>query len=106
MMKNIFPPQSQFATSPAGVSAYKPEISKPTQRKIDDPRSLDNGNQRWFHDRWLLITVIISCCASIIAVWYFFQNNQILLLGDTYAHMLIARRLFDNSTPGLAHFPG
>jgi hypothetical protein len=76
------------------------------QSKIDNLRSQGRSKQRWFYDRWLLATVIIACCTSIIAVWYFAQNYQILLLGDTYAHMLIARRLFDNSTPGLAQLGG
>jgi hypothetical protein len=76
------------------------------QSKADYLRSLNTGKQRWFHDRWLLATVILACCTSVIAVWYFAQNYQILLLGDTYAHMLIARRLFDNSTPGIAQLGG
>jgi len=102
MMKNILQrqPQSQL------VSTYGHEIANATQTKMDNLRSLDTSGQRWFHDRWLLITVVMTCCASIIAVWYFAQNYQILLLGDTYAHMLIARRLFDNATPGIAQFGG
>jgi hypothetical protein len=99
-------PRSQLAVPPVGVSADRPEMGNATQSKIDNRRSLANSKQRWFDDRWLLMTMLISCCASIIAVWYFAQNYQILLLGDTYAHMLIARRLFDNSTPGLAQLGG
>src|SRR5260370_28947433 len=112
MMKNNLQSRSQFAAvcplgmPPSGVSAYMPETGNTTQRKFDNLRSKDRSKQRWFHDRWLLATVVISCCASIIAVWYFTQNYQILLLGDTYAHMLIARRLFDNATPGLAQLGG
>src|SRR5690242_7025699 len=57
-------------------------------------------------DPWLLLTLVAACCASIVAVWHFAERYQILLLGDTYAHMLIARRLFDNSTPGIAQLGG
>lgn len=106
MMNNILEPRSQPAVPPLGVSAYGPEMGNATQTKIDNLRSLNSSKQRWFHDPWLLMTIVIACCASVIAVWYFAQNYQILLLGDTYAHMLIARRLFDNSTPGLAQLGG
>ncbi len=98
--------QSQLAVPPVGVSTYGSETDNAIQSKIDNLRSQGRSKQRWFYDRWLLATIIIACCASVIAVWYFAQNYQILLLGDTYAHMLIARRLFDNSTPGLAQLGG
>src|SRR5258708_3800412 len=92
--------QSQLASTSGS------ETDNAIQSKIDNPRSQGRSKQRWFYDRWLLATVIIACCTSIIAVWYFAQNYQILLLGDTYAHMLIACRLFDSSTPGLAQLGG
>lgn len=85
---------------------YRPQISNAVPDTLDPLRSPGKNKQRRFRDRWLLVTVLLACCASIIAVWYFAQNYQILLLGDTYAHMLIARRLFDNSTPGLAQLGG
>jgi hypothetical protein len=62
--------------------------------------------QHWFKDPWLPITFLVACIASITSLWYFFQNHQILLLGDTYSHMLIARRLIDNLTPGVAQLGG
>lgn len=62
--------------------------------------------QHWSKDPWLLITSLVACVASTTALWYFFQNHQILLLGDTYSHMLIARRLIDNLTPGVAQLGG
>ena len=57
-------------------------------------------------DPWLAITIFIAYAASIISFWYFFQTHQIVLYGDTYAHMLITRRVFDNATPGLAQLGG
>src|SRR5437667_7569512 len=57
-------------------------------------------------DPWLAITIFIAYAASIISFWYFFQTHQIVLYGDTYAHMLITRRVLDNATPGLAQLGG
>jgi len=57
-------------------------------------------------DPWLAITIFIAYAASISSFWYFFQTHQIVLYGDTYAHMLITRRVFDNATPGLAQLGG
>ena len=57
-------------------------------------------------DGGLIATVIIACIASVLSLRYFFQQHQTLLYGDAYSHMLIARRLFDNLTPGLAQLGG
>ena len=57
-------------------------------------------------DPWLVATLLTSCIASIVSLWYFFQNHQILLIVDTYSHTLIARRLLDNLTPGVAQLGG
>ncbi|GAC1661470.1 MAG: hypothetical protein PVS3B3_32110 [Ktedonobacteraceae bacterium] len=58
------------------------------------------------YDPWFRLTLLAACLSSITSLWYFFQNYEILLTGDTYAHMLIARRLFDNLTPGIAQLGG
>ncbi len=57
-------------------------------------------------DLWLSATVLITCAASVLALLYYMSQHQILLYGDAYSHMLIARRLFDNATPGLAQLGG
>lgn len=57
-------------------------------------------------DPWFLLTVVVASLASLLALGYFFNTQEILLLGDTYSHMLIARRLFDTLTPGLAQIGG
>jgi cellulose synthase/poly-beta-1,6-N-acetylglucosamine synthase-like glycosyltransferase len=64
--------------------------------------------RRWLvpEDKWLLATFITACIASFVAMYYFFTHNQTLLYGDAYAHMMIARRLFDNITPGVAQLGG
>jgi hypothetical protein len=60
----------------------------------------------WFEDRWLVATLAVACLASIASFVYFFATHQILLYIDAYSHMTIARRLFDNATPGLAQLGG
>jgi cellulose synthase/poly-beta-1,6-N-acetylglucosamine synthase-like glycosyltransferase len=57
-------------------------------------------------DKWLTATFVTACIASIAAMLYFFAHNDILLYGDSYAHMMIARRLFDSATPGIAQLGG
>jgi cellulose synthase/poly-beta-1,6-N-acetylglucosamine synthase-like glycosyltransferase len=57
-------------------------------------------------DAWLTMTLVIACIVSIAAMWFFFSRHQTLLYGDAYAHMAIARRLFDSATPGLAQLGG
>jgi hypothetical protein len=57
-------------------------------------------------DPWLFATFFLACIASIASCCYFFQQHQILLYGDAYAHLMIARRVFDNSSPGLAQLGG
>jgi hypothetical protein len=60
----------------------------------------------WRKDPWFLLTLLVASFTSILALAYFFKTHEILLLGDTYSHMLIARRLFDNLTPGIAQIGG
>ncbi len=57
-------------------------------------------------DKWLVATFITACIASLVAMYYFFTHNETLLYGDAYAHMMIARRLFDSITPGVAQLGG
>ncbi|HLG75060.1 MAG TPA: glycosyltransferase, partial [Ktedonobacteraceae bacterium] len=57
-------------------------------------------------DPWLLATIGTSMLAGLLALWYFLQHHETTLYGDALSHMLIARRLFDNLTPGLAQLGG
>ncbi|GAC1402870.1 MAG: hypothetical protein NVSMB49_19570 [Ktedonobacteraceae bacterium] len=71
------------------------------------PRSQERWTrQLWTQDPWLTTTILTAYIISISTFWYFFQKHQIVLYGDTYAHMLIVRRVFDNATPGLAQLGG
>ncbi len=55
-------------------------------------------------DRWMLATLAVSVITGVSAFLYYFAHNDILLYSDSYSHMLIARRIIDNVTPGLAQF--
>lgn len=85
-----------------------PEAGPPVQAESLPaiPKTKHRGRQRWTEDPWLVATLVSASIASISALCYFFLNHQILLIADTYPHMLISRRLFDNLTPGVAQLGG
>src|SRR6266700_1649892 len=62
--------------------------------------------QQWLKDPWLIAAFVVACIASSASCWYFFQQHQLLLYGDAISHLRIARRVFDNTTPGLAQLGG
>ena len=62
--------------------------------------------QQWLKDPWLIATVVVACIASSAACWYFFQHHQLLIYNDAISHLRIARRVFDNTPPGLAQLGG
>ena len=55
---------------------------------------------------WLIAAFILASIASVFSLWYFFVMHQTMLYGDANAHLLIARRVLDNLTPGLAQLGG
>ena len=67
---------------------------------------LQQSKRKRVRDPWFFITLITACIASIAACWYYFQQRQILLYGDAYSHMMLARRFFDSQSPGLAQLGG
>ena len=62
--------------------------------------------QRWLKDPWLIATFVVACIASSAACWFFFQHHQLLLYNDAISHLRVARRVFDNTPPGLAQLGG
>jgi cellulose synthase/poly-beta-1,6-N-acetylglucosamine synthase-like glycosyltransferase len=77
---------------PAFTRQERIELKQPKRRGLKDPG--------------LLITFITACAASISACWYYFQQHEILLYGDSYSHMMLARRFFDSQSPGVAQLGG
>ncbi len=61
---------------------------------------------RWTQDRWLVATILSAVIMSLAAFWYSYTHQFILLYGDAYAHLRIARSVFDSLTPGIAEFGG
>ncbi len=57
-------------------------------------------------EKWLVLTVAIACVAGLIATIYYFINHDLLIYKDASSHLGIARLMFDNSKPGLAHLGG
>jgi len=47
-----------------------------------------------------LLLALLASAASIAAFLHYYRSNEILLYGDSVAHINIARRVFDSITPG------
>jgi len=77
-------------------SAGRPSVRLPKRR----------AQQGRLKDPWLLATFVVACIASSASCWYFFQHHQLLLYSDAISHLRIARRVFDNTPPGLAQLGG
>lgn len=57
-------------------------------------------------DPWLLSVILTASVVSISATIYYFNKGETLLYDDAYSHLLIARRVIDNLTPGIDQFGG
>ncbi len=77
-------------------SAGRPSVRLPKRR----------AQQGWLKDPWLLAAFVVACIVSSASCWYFFQHHQLLLYNDAISHLRIARRVFDNTPPGLAQLGG
>src|SRR5690242_12545862 len=73
---------------------------------MQDGQTPGRIKQHWYADSWMLVTLLVAYVTGLASFWYFFQTHQLVLYGDSYAHMLITRRLFDNATPGFAQLGG
>ena len=51
--------------------------------------------------RTIILVGYVAGFVSLIAFLWYFRHNQVLLYGDSVAHINIARRVFDSRTPGL-----
>ena len=56
----------------------------------------------WSRDGWFIGLMLVALCASIGSIWSAYATHSILLYADAHSHLLIARRVFDNASPGLA----
>src|SRR5262249_4434657 len=90
------------------VVTHNLEVASIPTRILTSPvvASQRKAKKRTRQDPWLYATILVACIASVSSVWYFFDKHLLLSYIDTYSHLLIARRLFDNLTPGLAQLGG
>lgn len=79
------------------------ELTLPAIPLVERPgETREHSGSRWYHDSWLVALVVCAACASIGAAIWAYRSQTILLYGDAHSHLLIARRIFDNVSPGLA----
>ena len=57
------------------------------------------GSSRWDYEVRLL--ALLAVCVSVFSFLFYFRRGEVMLYGDAVAHINIARRVFDSSTPGL-----
>jgi cellulose synthase/poly-beta-1,6-N-acetylglucosamine synthase-like glycosyltransferase len=84
-------PYTYTGTVPATVTAPLPRPSVLPQ---------------WLKDPWFLVTFLLACVTSVASCKHFLQQHQILLYEDAISHIRIARRVFDNTIPGLSQLGG
>src|SRR5689334_14475746 len=70
---------------------------------LEEPES---NQWRWLDDPWVLVTILVATALSVGSFIYFYNHYDTLLYGDAHSHLDIARRVFDNTTPGLAQLGG
>lgn len=87
----------------------------PTKKFAAIPKAAEHTRARrwqwptrlpWTKDRWLGATILAAVIMSLLALWYSYQRQFILLYGDAYPHLKIARSILDSPSPGVAQFGG
>ncbi len=90
-----------FSTATVEVPAVRSKLTT-----LLGPRATHKRKLPRIQDRWLIATIILAFVASISSTYYSFTHHLILAYGDSVSHLEIARRVFDNLTPGLAQLGG
>lgn len=73
-------------------------FSRPEQRGLHQRKRIE--------DPWLVVVIMTACIASIVAWWYYFQHQDILLYGDAYGHLRVARAVLDGPSVSFAQLGG
>lgn len=76
------------------------------QRQVQRRRRLPRLRLPFLEDPWHLAALIVALVVGIISMIYVFNQHLTLTYLDAVAHLEIARRLFDNVTPGFAQLGG
>lgn len=87
------------------LPASHPVMAQVARQAAAQPRKWQT-RLRWTQDRWLVATILIAISLSVGSLWYSFSHQYTLLYGDAYAHLRIARSVFDSLTPGVTEFGG
>ncbi len=69
-------------------------------------KSASEERLRWLDEPWIWVTFLMATAISIADLIYFYSHHEILLYNDAHSHLDIARRVVDNTTPGLAQLGG
>ncbi len=98
---------SNIADIPSVAHALKTITTLPMPAiSVKQQHARSEARRSRVRDLWFVATLVTACVTSIVACIYFFQKHQILLYGDAYSHMRIARSMFDSATPGVAQLGG
>ena len=57
-------------------------------------------------DNLLLVIIAIALLVSVVSFIYYYTNDLVLVYKDAQSHLLIAKRVVDSPTPGLAQLGG
>jgi hypothetical protein len=90
------------------ITTITEPITIPTTTPLlgDFTNSEESTRWRWLDDPWAFITIVVAVALSIGSLFYFNNQHDILLYNDAHSHLDIARRVFDNVTPGFAQLGG
>ncbi len=98
---------SNIADIPSVAHALKALTTLPMPAiSVKQQHARSEARRSRVRDLWFVATLVTACITSIAACVYFFQKHEILLYGDAYSHMRIARSMFDSATPGVAQLGG
>lgn len=84
---------------------WKPAIAIEDMDTTRQPAIIQR-KARKVRDFWLLAVILLASVVSISTTIYYYNKNETLLYGDAYSHLIIARRVIDDITPGLDQFGG
>ncbi len=87
-------------------TARLPSVVPAAPQREMERQQPQRGRFPWPKDRWLWATILTAAIMSIVAFWYSYNHQFILLYGDAYPHLKIARSIFDSLAPGIAQFGG
>ena len=109
----LLPPPASAANGHHPISSIKSSLQRVMTRTMTTPttthseqRTVEPRKRFVPRDLWLIALLITACIASVAAWWYYFQHHDILLYGDAYGHMRLARAVLDGPNFSFAQLGG